>query len=58
VANTWLNQYIADQKRAPENKYLNSNVNKNDFLKAGNQPLPSGLMGPVKIVAKQNIAVQ
>lgn len=57
VANTWLNQYIADQKRAPENKYLNSNVNKNDFLKAGNQPLPSGLMGPVKIVSIVKVTV-
>ena len=57
VANTWLNQYIADQKRVPENKYLNSNVKKNEFLKAGNEPLPSGLMGPVKIVSTAKVTV-
>ena len=58
VANTWLNQYLADLKRKPGEKLLNTNVNKIDFLKAGSNPLPSGLIGPVKIMAKNKIAVQ
>ncbi|MDD2797358.1 MAG: glycosyl hydrolase [Bacteroidales bacterium] len=51
VANTWLNQYLYDLKKAPEQKRLNTNVSKGDFLKAGNQPLSSGLIGPVQIVS-------
>jgi hypothetical protein len=54
VANTWLNQYLADLKRNPEQKILNTNVGKGDFLKAGSTPLPSGLMGPVQLVANSN----
>jgi hypothetical protein len=53
VANTWLNQYIADLKRKPGEKLLNTNVSKNDFLKAGSSPLPSGLIGPVKIISSK-----
>jgi hypothetical protein len=53
VANTWLNQYLADLKRSPEQKLLNTNVGKGDFLKAGATPLASGLIGPVQIVASK-----
>lgn len=54
VANTWLNQYLYDIKKAPENRRLNTNVSTADFLKAGNQPLSSGLMGPVRIIASES----
>jgi hypothetical protein len=53
VANTWLNQYLADLNRSPEQKLLNTNVGKGDFLKAGATSLPSGLIGPVHIVASK-----
>jgi hypothetical protein len=51
VANTWLNQYLFDLKKVPEQRRLNTNVSKSDFLKAGNQPLSSGLLGPVQIIS-------
>jgi hypothetical protein len=58
VANTWLNQYLADLNRSPEQKLLNTNVGKGDFLKAGATSLPSGLIGPVHIVAISKMQIK
>lgn len=49
VANTWLNQYLYDVQQPENQRRLRTNVDKDDFVRFGNKPLPSGLMGPVQI---------
>ncbi len=54
VANTWLNQLIADSKSPVLQQRLRSNVNLGLTSSNGNnvQPLSSGLIGPVRIISK------
>ena len=47
VANTWWNRLLADQALPKEQRLTHTNVTP----KPGGQPLPSGLLGPVKILA-------
>ncbi|MGA2798470.1 MAG: glycosyl hydrolase, partial [Thermoguttaceae bacterium] len=47
VVNMWANRLIGDQKLPPEQRKTKTNITK--FEKGDQQPLPSGLFGPVTL---------
>jgi hypothetical protein len=47
VVNLWANRLIGDQKLPPEQRKTKTNITK--FEKGDQQPLPSGLFGPVTL---------
>jgi len=54
VANTWLNQLIADSKKPADRQRTGSNLSEGGKQPWQNySPQPSGLMGPVKIRAEK-----
>jgi hypothetical protein len=58
VANTWLNQYLSDIQQPLSEQRLRTNVDKADFVKNGAFPLPSGLIGPVQLVAISKMQIK
>ncbi|MGD9329030.1 MAG: hypothetical protein PVH48_08710, partial [Cyclobacteriaceae bacterium] len=63
VANTWLNQLIGEKDKPFDEQRTRSNVgrgSKEDAsrLWADYEPQPSGLIGPVRIIQKQNIIIE
>jgi hypothetical protein len=58
VANTWLNQYLYDIQQPLSEQRLRTNVDKADFVKNGAFPLPSGLIGPVQLVAISKMQIK
>ena len=49
VANTWWNRLLADQTLPKEKRLTRTNVTP----KPGGKPLPSGLLGPVRLLAQE-----
>jgi hypothetical protein len=47
VVNLWANRLIGDQKLPPQERKTKTNITK--FEKGDQQPLPSGLFGPVTL---------
>jgi hypothetical protein len=63
VANTWLNQLIGEKDKPFDEQRTRSNVGRGSKEKAirlwsDYEPQPSGLIGPVRIIKKQNIKVK
>jgi hypothetical protein len=62
VANTWLNQLIGEIDKPFDEQRTRSNVGRGSKeearrLWAEYKPQPSGLIGPVRIIKKQNIRI-
>ncbi len=60
VANTWLNRLIADDKKPESERLTHTNLREGPTLdKAWRlaEPKPSGLLGPVRVFARQSVNV-
>lgn len=60
VANTWLNRLIADDTLPPEERLTHTNIDRgpvSGMRWRDAEPLPSGLLGPVRLLGKRVVEI-